>query len=186
MTAGSGIVHEEMPQQSETLWGFQLWANLPASNKMMAPRYRDIKGADIPIVSPEDHVKVKIICGEICGTKGPIQEIVTDPQYLDISVEADSNFEHKVNEGYTAFAYVIEGEGFFDEGQRQGVSSENLVLFEDGNRIRISTKEQSLRFLLISGRPIKEPIAWAGPIVMNTQEELDTAFKEYQNGNFIK
>ncbi|MBN4054378.1 pirin family protein [Nitrospira defluvii] len=186
MTAGSGIIHEEMPQDSEELWGFQLWSNLPAENKMMAPRYRDIKGADIPIVSPEDQVKIKVICGEVCGTKGPIQEIVTDPQYLDISINADSNFEHKVNEGYTAFAYIIEGEGFFDEGKTQTILSENLVLFEDGNRIKISAKQQALRFLLISGKPIKEPIVWAGPIVMNTQTELDTAFKEYQNGTFIK
>ncbi|MFQ5598548.1 MAG: pirin family protein [Nitrospiria bacterium] len=186
MTAGSGIIHEEMPKASEGLWGFQLWSNLPAKHKMMPPRYRDIKGGDIPVVSPENHVKVKVICGEVFGAKGPIQEIVTDPQYLDISVEADTVYNHTVSEGHTAFVYVIEGNGYFDQNRSQAVPPEHLALLSNGDTIRISTAQEGLRFLLISGRPIQEPIAWAGPIVMNTQAELDTAFEDYRTGRFVK
>jgi len=186
MTAGSGIIHEEMPQETEVLWGFQLWANIPAKNKMMAPRYQEIKASEIPIVSPSTSVSIKVICGNLNGVQGPIQGVVTDPEYLDISMQAHTVFEHPVKEGHTCFAYVMEGEGFFGDDNKQGIGPEHLLLFDTGLRIRVATENAPLRFLLISGKPIQEPIAWAGPIVMNTQEELDIAFREYRAGTFIK
>jgi len=188
MTAGSGIIHEEMPQQKDRLlWGFQLWANLPASHKMMDPRYRDVKKEQIPEVSlADDKGKVKIIAGEINGTRGPVQDVVTNPEYLDVTIDSESEFKHNVKRGHTVFAYVIEGKGYFDPNRDQLISAENLVIFDDGDEVRITTKDESVRFLLISGKPIGEPVAWYGPIVMNTEEELRIAFEEYRNGTFIK
>jgi quercetin 2,3-dioxygenase len=187
MTAGSGIIHEEMPQVSKPeLWGFQLWANLPASHKMMDPRYRSILSDQVPVVSPHDAVTVKIICGTVSGTPGPVRDIITDPEYLDLRVGPDAVYEHPVKEGHTAFAYVFEGEGSFGAGDEKPVSAGNVVLFGDGDGIRVATGNQPVRFLMVSGRPIREPVAWYGPIVMNTREELALAFEEYQNGTFIK
>jgi redox-sensitive bicupin YhaK (pirin superfamily) len=187
MTAGSGIVHEEMPHQSNgELWGFQLWANLPSHHKMMHPRYRDIKKEKIPEVSLDNKVNVKIICGDVNGVKGPVQDIITEPEYLDVSIEPHSEFTHGIKRGHNAFAYVIDGEGYFDEGVDQPIKSEFLVVYEDGDRVTIKTEDEPVRFLLISGKPLGESVAWYGPIVMNTQEELEQAFKEYQNGTFIK
>jgi redox-sensitive bicupin YhaK (pirin superfamily) len=205
MTAGSGIIHQEMPKGRKDgwMWGFQLWANLPASHKMMDPRYRDVKSIQIPELTLDHGVKVKIICGEVSGVKGPVQDIVIDPEYLDITVPSKSNFTYPVKKGHTVFAYVVEGKGYFDQERNpyayeaEGsnyfdlkreclLGSENLVLFSDGDQVAISTDENPVRFLLISGRPIKEPVAWYGPIVMNTQEELRIAFEEYENGTFLK
>lgn len=187
MTAGSGIIHEEMPQRSEPeLWGFQLWANLPASHKMMDPRYRGIRSEQIPTFSPNEKVKIKIICGTINGVQGPVRDIVTDPEYLDITVNPGSVYDHPVKEGHTAFIYVIKGEGKFDTQDNPSVRAENVVLFDDGDTIRVVSAKEPVRFLLISGRPIQEPVAWYGPIVMNTQQELEIAFKEYQSGAFLK
>jgi redox-sensitive bicupin YhaK (pirin superfamily) len=205
MTAGSGIIHQEMPkgQEDGLMWGFQLWANLPASHKMMDPRYQDVKSSEIPEVTLDMDVKVRIICGEVNGRKGPVHDIVIDPEYLDVTVPIHSNFTHTVKRGHTLFAYVIEGEGYFDQQrdpyayevenanyldlERDGLMySENLIIFEDGDEVAISTQDKPVRFLLISGKPIGEPVAWHGPIVMNTQEELRKAFEEYQNGTFIK
>ena len=187
MTAGSGIIHEEMPNPPDRLlWGFQLWANLPASHKMMDPRYRNLTRDKIPQVSPSDQVSIKIICGSVGGVSGPVQDIITDPEYLDISVGPQAVYEHAIKEGYTAFAYVLEGKGSFGPGEGLPVVSETIVQFDDGDRIRVTTASESLRFLMISGRPIREPVAWSGPIVMNTREELAVAFEEYQNGTFIK
>ena len=205
MTAGSGIIHQEMPkgQKDGLMWGFQLWANLPASHKMMDPRYRDVKKGQIPEVTTDAGVKIKIICGEVDGVKGPVQDIVTDPQYLDITVPAKSVFKYAVKRGHTTAAYVIGGEGYFDEGrdsyayQVEGANyfdfkreclmgPENLLIYGDGDDVIISTTDKPVRFLFVAGRPIKEPVAWYGPIVMNTQEELRIAFEEYQNGTFIK
>lgn len=187
MTAGSGIIHQEMPRESKPeLWGFQLWANLPASHKMMAPRYRDVKEGDIPELRPSDKVRIRIICGEVDGLKGPVQEIVTDPEVLDITVGPETVFKPLVKEGYTVFIYVMEGSASFDsEGSRQ-FNPETVVLFDEGDLLHIATAKEGLRFLLVSGKPLNEPVAWAGPIVMNSQEELKTAFEEYQNGTFIK
>jgi quercetin 2,3-dioxygenase len=205
MTAGSGIIHQEMPkgQKDGLMWGFQLWANLPASHKMMDPRYRDVKSSQIPEVSLAKGVKVRIICGQVNGVKGPVQDIVTDPEYLDVTVPSQSTFKYPTRKGHTVFAYVIDGEGYFDKGRNsyayevEGanyfdfkreclITPENLIIYGDGDEILISTDQTQVRFLFISGKPIKEPVAWYGPIVMNTQEELRVAFEEYQNGTFIK
>ncbi len=205
MTAGSGIIHQEMPkgQKNGLLWGFQLWANLPASHKMMAPRYREVKNNQIPEITFAKGVKIKIICGMVNGVQGSVQDIVTDPKYLDISVSANSVFKYPIKRGHTVFAYVVAGQGYFDEGRNayayemEGanyfdfkreclIGPENLIIYGDGDEVIISTENASVRFLLISGKPLKEPVAWYGPIVMNTQEELRTAFEEYQNGTFIK
>ena len=205
MTAGSGIIHQEMPkgQEDGLMWGFQLWANLPASHKMMDPRYRDVKSHQIPEIALDHGVKVKIICGEVNGVQGPARDIVIDPEYLDITIPSKTNLAYPVKRGYTAFAYVIGGKGYFDQNRDsyayevEGanyfdfrreclIDAENLVTFGDGDELAISTEENSVRFLFVSGRAMGEPVAWYGPIVMNTQEELRIAFEEYQNGTFIK
>jgi redox-sensitive bicupin YhaK (pirin superfamily) len=205
MTAGSGIIHQEMPKgdKKRVMSGFQLWANLPASNKMMDPRYRDVKNHQIPEISLNSGVKVKIICGKLSGVEGPVRDIVTDPEYLDVTVPAEATFTHPVRPGQNAFAYVIEGEGYFDPNRDSygheviGTNyfdfkrscickNETIVLYGDGDEVSVISEEKGVRFLLISGRPIAEPVAWYGPIVMNTQEELSLAFEEYQNGTFIK
>jgi redox-sensitive bicupin YhaK (pirin superfamily) len=170
---------------------------------MMDPRYRDVKSHQIPEVTLDHGVKVKIICGEVKGVKGPVQDIVIDPEYLDITVPSNSHLRYPVKRGHTVFTYIIEGKGYFDPGRDvyayevEGrnyfdfkrecmMGSENLILFDDGDALAISTEEKPVRFLLISGKPIGEPVAWYGPIVMNTQEELRIAFEEYENGTFIK
>ena len=187
MTAGSGIVHQEMPHRSNgRMMGFQLWANLPHSNKMMHPRYQDVKASEIPEIFTESGAKVRIICGKIDGTCGPVNEIVTDPEYMDVIVPSGKEFTHSVKKGHTVFAYIFDGNGYFDENKDRLIESNHLVLFEDGEQIIVKTGEEQIRFLLVSGRPIGEPVAWYGPIVMNTHEELDTAFREYRNGTFIK
>jgi len=205
MTAGSGIIHQEMPKGREDglLWGFQLWANLPSLHKMMEPRYRDVKHLQIPEVRLNNNVMVKIICGKVNRVNGPVKDIITDPEYLDVRVPPDTNFIHRVKEGYNVFAYVIEGKGYFEsernpygyeiEGKNYFdfkreclIGAESLVIFEDGEKLSISTEDEGVRFLLISGKPIRESVAWYGPIVMNTQEELSIAFEEYQSGTFLK
>jgi redox-sensitive bicupin YhaK (pirin superfamily) len=190
MTAGSGIIHQEMPKKDEhdtLLWGFQLWANLPASQKMMDPRYRDVKKTTIPEVSlHNDKVKVKIISGEINGVKGPIQDVITDPQYLDVTISPYSEFIHRIDKDKNVFAYTIEGEGFFDDAKEVSQGKESLIIFNEGDAIKISTEDKPVRFLLVSGKPLREPVAWRGPIVMNTEQELDLAFREYQTGTFLK
>jgi len=205
MTAGSGIIHQEMPKgdRQGRMYGFQLWANLPASRKMTTPRYRDIKSGQIPEVTLQNGTKIRIIAGRVHNQEGPVKDIVIEPQYLDISIPAKSEFTHPVKQGHTVFAYVIEGQGFFckeknpfsyeiegrnyfDIQRDPFVENETLVLFEDGHEIAVSTNEKPVRFLLVSGKPIAEPVAWYGPIVMNTQEELRLAFEEFNNGTFIK
>ncbi len=187
MTAGSGIIHEEMPARSEPeLWGFQLWANLPASHKMMPPRYQEIKSIEVPELSYQEGVTIKVISGEIDGIVGPVQDIVTDPAYLDVTVQAHMVSDLPVKTGHTCFVYVIGGEGLFAEDATEKISLETLVLFDEGDAIRVSSGDAPLRFLLISGKPIKEPVAWSGPIVMNTAAEIEAALKDYQNGTFIK
>lgn len=190
MTAGSGIIHQEMPKKNKDdtlLWGFQLWANLPASHKMMNPRYRDLKSDEIPEISlNNDNVKVRIICGEIEGTKGPVQDIITEPEYLDVKINPNSEFVHHIKSGHNVFAYTIEGEAFFDDTKSELIGKETLIIYQEGDSIKISTENERVRFLLISGKPLNEPVAWRGPIVMNSEEELSVAFNEYQNGTFIK
>jgi len=189
MTAGSGIIHQEMPHKDENdpkLAGFQLWANLPASHKMMEPRYREVKKEQIPEVSINDKVKLKIIAGEINRVKGPVEDIVTEPEYLDVAMDPNSEFRHSIKKGNNVIAYIIEGEAYFDEDNDNLVGAENLVIYRDGDQVLIRTTNKNVRFLLISGKPIKEPVAWRGPIVMNTDEELRIAFQEYQNGTCYK
>jgi quercetin 2,3-dioxygenase len=205
MTAGSGIIHQEMPRGDDDglLWGFQLWANLPASHKMIDPRYRGIGRGEIPEVTFQNDVRVKVICGDIGGMKGPVQDVVVEPSYLDVSMPPETIFSHRIESGHKVLAYVVEGEGYFDP-ERSAYShevvgnayfdmkqpcvcdAESLVLYEDGDEVVIKTEEMPVRFLLVSGKPIGEPVAWHGPIVMNTREELRIAFEEYEKGTFIK
>ncbi len=188
MTAGNGILHQEMPKGDNhgVMGGFQLWANLPASHKMINPRYRDIKSGQIPVVSMDNGVEIRVICGRIDGTIGPVTDVVIEPQYLDVTIPENTEYVHPTLSGHTVFAYVIYGEGYFDTQKESPTLNHNIVLFDDGEQVNISTENSPVRFLLISGKPIGEPIAWRGPIVMNTDEELRTAFEEYRNGTFIK
>ena len=187
MTAGSGIIHQEMPKGNPegTMAGLQLWANLPASNKMMNPRYQEIKADEIPTLTLESGAVIKIICGKFDGTTGAVHDIVIDPQYLDITMPPNTTFEIPVNAGYTVFAYVINGMGSFDTSASI-TSCEELVTFNEGDCVKVTTSDDHIHFLLVSGKPINEPIAWYGPIVMNTEEELKIAFSEYRNGTFLK
>lgn len=205
MTAGSGIIHQEMPKGDNNglMGGFQLWANLPSSHKMMEPRYRDVNSAQIPEVTLGNGSSIKIICGKVGDIEGPVRDIVIEPEYLDISVPHGSELVYKTKLGHTVFAYVIDGRGYFCREKNPftyEVTGENyfdiqrdpfigdgtLALFGDGNEIIVQTEDEPVRFLLISGKPIGEPVAWYGPIVMNTQEELRIAFEEYRNGTFIR
>jgi redox-sensitive bicupin YhaK (pirin superfamily) len=206
MTAGSGIIHQEMPKLSPTgtMWGFQFWANLPAARKMMAPRYRDIKASEIPEVKLDGGIQVKIVAGEIAGVKGPVRDIVIEPEMLVVSIASGSTFTHNLPAGHTAFAYVLSGEGYFDQQRdayayemtghgwcdlerRCNCQPETVVLFErEGETVKVETTDKPILFLFVSGRPLGESVAWYGPIVMNTQEELRIAFEEFRNGTFIK
>ena len=205
MTAGSGIIHQEMPKgdREGRMWGFQLWANLPARHKMMDPRYREVKRDDIPEATTAEGATVRVVCGEVAGVRGPVREIVTEPDYLDVSIPARSTFRHPVKAGHTVFAYVFEGEGYFDPERdpyaREDVGERyfdmerpcvcgngTVVLYGPGDTVAVSTEERPVRFLLLSGRPLGEPVAWYGPIVMNTQAELRVAFREYEQGTFVK
>ncbi|HCS48706.1 MAG TPA: hypothetical protein DIW61_10800 [Candidatus Aminicenantes bacterium] len=187
MTAGSGIIHQEMPRrQNGTLWGLQLWVNLPASHKMMGPRYRDIRATDIPECQLDSGGVVKVVAGNYRGCHGPVRDLIGDPEYLDVSLLRAAEFDHPIPKGTKAFAYVLDGEGRFIPGQEKAISAESLLLYGDGDKVSIKAESTGLRFLLISGRPLREPVAWRGPIVMNSEEELDVAFAEYRNGTFIK
>jgi redox-sensitive bicupin YhaK (pirin superfamily) len=183
MTAGGGIIHQEMPKRyNGFMMGFQLWVNLPASEKMMGPRYRDVNSATIPEVTVAQGIKAKIISGEIGNTKGPIQDLVIDTEYFDFTMEPGTSFTHQIKNGYNALCYIFQGEGIF---QGKKIENEHVVLFEGEDTVKVES-EKALRYLFVSGKPIEEPVAWRGPIVMNTQEELDLAFHEYRNGTFIR
>ena len=188
MTAGSGIIHQEMPvgDARGRLRGLQLWSNLPAANKMMAPRYQDVKASAIPVVPRQDGVCVRVVCGEVDGVRGPVRDIVSDPQLLDVTIPAGVAFRHPVPRDYNVFAYVLEGAGRFDCGAGASLAAETLVGFGDGDEIAAVGDAGPVRFILASGRPIGEPVAWKGPIVMNTQAELETAFRELEEGTFVK
>jgi quercetin 2,3-dioxygenase len=188
MTAGSGIIHQEMPQGDEEgrMEGFQLWANLPRSHKMMEPRYRDIKRVQVPVVGVENGVKIKVICGRVGEQEGPVQGIVIDPEYLDVTIPGKGEFKHPTKRGHTVFAYVIEGQGHFDEKKEHLIENGTACLYADGDHIAVTTGKEPVRFLLVSGKPIGEPVAWWGPIVMNSNEELELAFEEYRKGTFLR
>ncbi|MFW8594856.1 pirin family protein [Cribrihabitans neustonicus] len=206
MTAGSGILHQEMPAGNAQgqMHGFQLWGNLPSGQKMCAPRYQDVKGTEIPEVIDDDGTRVKVITGEFWGKRGPVDGIAADPQYLDIHVPAGVKKTFRIDTYRRAFAYVFEGAAAFaDASAPQGVLLEkevagqevnirdmsgnrSLIRFGTGDEITLQAGPEGVRFLLISGAPIEEPVAWHGPIVMNTQAELQQAFRELRNGTFIK
>jgi redox-sensitive bicupin YhaK (pirin superfamily) len=190
MSAGSGIIHQEMPRgdSSGAMYGFQLWANLPAASKMSDPRYRGIAAGEVPEVTAEGGAVVKVIAGMVGGVVGPVRDVVTHPEYLDVTIPAGRSFTHPTPVGHTVFAYVFEGKGRFDgESASAEVGNRTLVHYQDGASVSIVASEtEAVRFLLVSGKPINEPIAWAGPIVMNTQEELATAFDELDKKTFVK
>ncbi|HEV3032455.1 MAG TPA: pirin family protein [Polyangia bacterium] len=189
MSAGSGIIHQEMPkgEAGGAMYGFQLWANLPAAHKMSAPRYRGISARDIPQVTDHGGAIVKVIAGTVAGVTGPVRDVVTRPEYLDVTIPRGASFTHATPRGHTVFAYVFEGQGRFDAESRSPVGNRSLVELGDGTSVTIAAADdEPVRFLLVSGKPIGEPIAWRGPIVMNTQEELETAFAELEKNTFVK
>jgi redox-sensitive bicupin YhaK (pirin superfamily) len=188
MTAGSGIIHQEMPRGNHEgrMEGFQLWANLPGSHKMMEPRYRDIKNGQVPEVALENGTKIKVICGSVGKHEGPVTGIIIDPEYLDVTIPAKAAFKHPTKRGHTVFAYVTEGRGHFDETKQNPIGNGMICLYADGDDISVTTDEDPVRFLLVAGKPLGEPVAWYGPIVMNSDEELKLAFEEYRNGTFLK
>lgn len=193
MTAGSGILHEEMPKEPEEgiMEGFQLWVNLPASLKMTEPRYRGVISSQIPEVKHDDGITVKVIAGEFEGVKGAVGEIFAEPEYLDVTIPAGGFFEQPVKHGQAVFAYVFEGEGIFGDFELdsldngKSVSATKLLIFDDGDLVRAYAGEH-VRFLLVSGKPLNEPIARYGPFVMNTSEEIEQALKDLRNGTFVK
>jgi len=206
MTAGRGILHQEMPQGDAQgrMHGFQLWANLPSSLKMTAPRYQDIKAGEIPEIVDDDGTVVRVVCGDFWGRRGPVEGVAADPRYLDISVPAGKRKTLPVELERHAFAYVFEGSGSFrsasqpfgvlteknDGGNdilvREQTGNRSLVLFDSGDEVTVQAGDEGIRFLLVSGKPIEEPVAWYEPIVMNTQAELQQAFSELRSGTFIK
>lgn len=205
MTAGSGILHQEMPRGDAQgrMHGFQLWANLPARYKMTKPRYQDVRSREIPVVVDDDGTSVRVLCGEIWGKTGPVQGIASDPRYLDISLPPNTVRSIPVETTRHAFAYIIAGAVRFRDGSdpqavrvedpmnhgqllQHFAGNRSLVLFDQGDSIRVESGDQGGRFLLVSGEPIKEPVAWRGPIVMNTRDELQEAFRELNDGTFIR
>ena len=205
MTAGSGIMHQEMPKGDAQgrMHGFQLWANLPRSLKMTQPRYQDIAGKDIPVVTDDDGTSARVICGEFWGQKGPVEGVAADPRYVDISVPPGQRKRLTVEVDRHAFAYVFAGSGSFRDASaptgvltestsgdtqvsRDDVANHSLVLFDQGDEVVVQAGDQGIRFLLVSGQPLEEPVAWRGPIVMNTAEELRQAFAELGAGTFIR
>lgn len=206
MTAGSGILHQEMPKGDTQgrMHGFQLWANLPSSLKMTAPRYQDIKAGEVPEVIDDDGTRVRVVCGDFWGKRGPIEGVAADPRYLDVWVPAGKRKTLPVELERHAFAYVFEGSGSFRSASqpfgvltekevdgnetvvRERTGNRSLVLFDSGDEVTVQAGEEGIRFLLVSGKPIEEPVAWYGPIVMNTQAELQKAVSELRDGSFIK
>jgi quercetin 2,3-dioxygenase len=187
MNSGSGIIHQEMPKRSEgTMSGFQLWVNLPAKEKMAVPAYRGLSRADFPEVTTDNGSRLKVVAGTYGGTEGPVKGISVDPTYLDVTVPAGSSFEVTPPTGHTAFAHAISGNVRFDGNDGLPVEAGETALFGPGGPIRAHAMETDSRFLLVSGRPLHEPVAWYGPIVMNTQAQLVEAVRELRGGDFVK
>lgn len=189
MTAGRGILHEEMPQvRPERMAGFQLWVNLPAKLKMTQPRYQDIRSAQIPEVVRENGARIRVIAGTADGIPGPVTGIAADPTYLDVSVPAKSSFVYGLESAHNTFAYVFEGKGRFAAIEQQSgaeVSHPTLVVFEDGDSLEVVTTDEPVRFLLVAGKPLHEPIARYGPFVMNTKEEIEQTLADLRLGTFV-
>jgi len=205
MTAGRGILHQEMPQGDPQgrMHGFQLWANLPAALKMTAPRYQDVVARDIPDAVDDDGTRVRVVCGEFWGRRGPVDGVAADPQYLDVWVPPGKKKTLPVDTRRNAFAYVFEGDGSFRDASpprgvlveqpgpvevvaRERAGDRSLVLFGSGDEVTVEAGEHGIRFLLVSGKPLEEPVAWYGPIVMNTEAELRRAYAELESGTFIR
>jgi len=187
MTASGGILHEEMPQPVEgQLAGFQLWVNRPARLKMMKPRYQEIASAHIPEVVRADGSRIRVIAGEVDGVRGAVTDIVADPTYLDVSLAPRSLFSQPVERGHAAFVYVFEGEGSLGEQPGQAVRALKMAVLGDGDLVEVRTAERPVRFLLVSGRPLGEPIARYGPFVMNTMDEIEQAQRDLRNGTFVR
>jgi redox-sensitive bicupin YhaK (pirin superfamily) len=205
MTAGSGIIHQEMPKGNEAgaMHGFQLWANLPASLKMTEPRYQEVKAADIPVVTDDNGTQARIVCGNFWGARGPVEGVAADPIYLDVTVPAGKRSVLPVETTRHAFAYVFAGDGKFcnasgplavptesvgwlDTDPPADADNRTLVMFDRGDEVAVEAGEDGIRFLLVSGKPLAEPVAWYGPIVMNTQDELRQAFEELQENTFLR
>ena len=206
MTAGRGILHQEMPKGDPKgrMHGFQLWANLPSSLKMTPPRYQDVSGRDIPEVTDDDGTRVRVVCGDFWGKRGPVEGVAADPRYLDVFVPPGVRKRLQVEMNRNAFAYVFEGSGTFrDASEPRGVQTEqvgeaapanaaetfgnrSLVVFDRGDEVVVQAGDEGIRFLLVSGKPIEEPVAWYGPIVMNTRQEIQQAISDLQDGTFIK
>jgi redox-sensitive bicupin YhaK (pirin superfamily) len=204
MTAGSGIIHQEMPKGDATgrMHGFQLWANLPSSQKMTAPRYQEVKSPEIPVLTDDDGTEARLVCGEMWGRRGPVEGIAADPVYVDVSVPPGKRKTLPVETTRHAFAYVFagggrfsnasgplavptEGLGWADTDPPDHADNRSLVVFDRGDEVTVQAGEDGIRFLLVSGKPLREPVAWYGPIVMNTQEELRSAFEQLQRGTFL-
>lgn len=185
MTAGSGIIHQEMPKPSPRMFGVQLWLNLPAKDKMVAPQYNGIVSGDIPVIE-EDGRKIHIIAGTYNGKPGAVEGNYVKPLYLDVELNSGAEWSVAVEKDATLFIYILQGEGAFAAESDQFVSEKHAILFNPGNKFTVKATDKGIRLLLMSGKPLKEPIAWGGPIVMNTREELDVAFKELDENTFIK
>lgn len=185
MTAGSGIIHQEMPKPHDRMLGVQLWLNLPSKDKMVAPKYRDILKENIPVIDEGDY-KLHIIAGEYKGISGAIEGDYVKPLYFDVEVKAGYEWSFNTEKDSTVFVYIVQGEGCFDPHSEEFIPEKHAVLFNEGNTFWVKASNKGIRFLLLSGKPLKEPIAWGGPIVMNTKEELDQAFKELDEDEFIK
>jgi redox-sensitive bicupin YhaK (pirin superfamily) len=188
MTAGKGIIHSEMPKQEDGLmWGFQLWVNLPAADKMREPRYQEFTPEEIPVANEEDGTTIRVIAGESSGVKGAVQGIATEPLYLDVTLPPEKRIEQPVTEGHNAFAYVFEGEGELGEvgaESERSVESGQMALFSNGDHIVAAARDVPFRFLLLAARPLNEPMARYGPFVMNNEDEIRQAFRDYREGRF--
>jgi len=187
MTAGSVIIHEEMPKyEQEKMHGFQLWVNLPSSLKMTAPRYQNIPASKIPLVELKNKTRVKVLAGTFQGIRGPVENIIADPEYFDIEMPEHAELVIPVAADHTVFSFLYEGSAGFDENLNNSLRAGEGALFGQGENVRVQTGASKAKFILIAGKPIGESIAWNGPIVMNTEEELMIAFRELRNGDFIK
>jgi len=205
MTAGSGIIHQEMPKGDVhgRMHGFQLWANLPSSLKLTPPRYQEVKAGEVPLLTDDDGTRVRIVCGSFWGARGPVDGIAADPVYLDVTLSPEQRKTLPVETTRSAFAYVFEGSGKFcnasaplavptepvgwaDTTPPVAADNRSLVLFDRGDEVTVQAGDQGIRFLLVSGKPLREPVAWYGPIVMNTQAELQQAYEELERGTFLK
>ncbi len=187
MTAGSGILHQEAPERWDGfMQGFQLWVNLPRKDKMMDPRYRGIKSGEIPTLAPESGVAIRVVAGKVDGVVGPVKDLVQPIEYLDVELARGKRFHHDIDEAWNCFAYVFQGDGEFGADDAVAIEAGQVAIFDKGDEIEAIAGEKGMRFILAGGKPLREPVAWGGPVVMNTQDEVDLAFRELRSGTFVK